>query len=274
MLVLHRAIRNYLFICFVLITCTLVGQDTSQWQMIQVLPIQSKSMQADRMGNFYVVTPNNQLFKYNAKFERIATLNYVFSGSIDAVDVSNPLEIYLFYKELNQVIVLDNNLAYRGKLNLTDWGITQAACIGRSYDNGIWIFDLGDFQLKKFDKTGSLIQSSGNFRQFSQSSQLVPIACIDDGNRLFLIDEISGIYIFDVFGSFIKKHQIEGIKFVQIEKDCLYFLKDNSVFELKAGAQRKRILEGKDTGLGHFSFQNTYILLQQPNQIRQFRLLE
>ncbi len=274
MLVLHRAIRNYLFICFFLITCTLVGQDTSQWQMIQVLPLQNKTMQADRMGNFYVVTPSNQLFKYNSNFERIATLNYTFSGSIDAVDVSNPLEIYLFYKELNQVVLLDNNLAYRGKLNLTDWGITQAACIGRSFDNGIWIFDLGDFQLKKFDKTGNLIQSSGNCKQFIQTPQFVPIASIDDGNRVFLLDQVSGIYVFDVFGNFVKQIQMEGVPFVQPEKDILYYLKDNSIYGLKAAGQKKLVFISNETGVSQFSVQDKHLILGQPNQIKRFRHAE
>jgi hypothetical protein len=271
---MYTAIRNYLLFYLVFITGSMFAQDPANWQMVQVLPVKSKVVQADRMGNFYIVTPTNQLFKYNANFERIATLNYTFSGTIDAVDVSNPLEIYLFYKALNQVVILDNNLAYRGQLNLSDWGVTQAACIGRSFDNGIWVFDLGDFQLKKFDKMGSLIQSSGNCRQYIDANEIIPIACIDDGNKVLLVDQISGIVVFDIFGSFVKKIQIEGVQFLQSEKDILYVLKESVVTELRPGGQRKQVLICTEKDITQFSILNKHILLVQPNQIRRFKHLE
>jgi hypothetical protein len=245
--------------------------DSTALRPLHEMRIQYKSMQVDKMGNLYVVSAGNQLFKYASTFEKQSTLNYAFSGSIDAIDVSNPLEIYVFYKELNQVLLLDNNLAYRGKINLTDWGIRQAACIARSYDNGIWVFDLGDFQLKKFDKKGILIQSSGNFRQFNQAANFAPIACIDDGNTVLLADSISGVFQFDVFGNFVKKYQVSGVCAVQLLKESFLYIKDNELFEQAFLTPKKSILQFKEDKIRFFTLQNTTIILGLPAQIKCFK---
>lgn len=272
---LHQVfILVYLFI-YLLVFAQVKAADSTQWVLLNQLQIQYKTLQIDRMGNSYLVSPSNQLFKYSKNFERLSTLNYAFSGSIDAIDVSNPLEIYLFYKELNQVIILDNNLAFRGKINLSDWGITQAACIARSYDNGIWVFDLGDFQLKKFDKMGVLIQSSGNFRQLNQMEQFAPIVCMDDGNKVVLADSISGVFVFDVFGSFLKKYAISGLKNIQLSgKESFFYLKEGSLFEQSFNGPKKFLLKINELGTSYFMLFDATIFLAFPNQIKRFKLLE
>jgi hypothetical protein len=138
--------------------------------------VNAKFIQADELGNLYIVSPSNQLYKYNTLGKVLATLNYNYNGNISSIDASNPMEIYVFYKEINRVLFLDNNLAYRGELDLTKQNITQASAIARSYDNGIWVFDMGDLQLKKMSKDGNITQSSGNIRQIIKTD-FVPNGC-------------------------------------------------------------------------------------------------
>jgi hypothetical protein len=126
-----------------------VPYDTA-FTFIKAIPIEAKDIQTDRLGNIYAISKTNQLYKYSPDGKLLSTLNYKYLGNISFVDATNPLEIYVFYKELNLVVFLDNNLAYRGEIRLTDFNIGQAAAIARSFDNGIWIFDLADMQLKKW----------------------------------------------------------------------------------------------------------------------------
>jgi hypothetical protein len=265
-------VLKYLLIVFSFVLGKEVSaNDSTSLRLLNEINIQYKTMQVDKMGNLYAVSPSNQLFKFSQTLEKQTTLNYAFSGSIDAIDVSNPLEIYVFYKELNQVLLLDNNLAYRGKINLTDWGITQAACIARSYDNGIWVFDLGDFQLKKFDKKGMLIQSSGNFRQFNKAENFAPIACIDDGNSVLLADSISGVFQFDIFGNFVKKYQVPGVCAVQLLKESFLYIKDNELFEQSFTMPKKFVMDFKEAKIRFFTLQSTTLILGLPMQIKRFK---
>ncbi len=188
------------------------------------LSISVKILNCDKLGNIYVLDEADRLSKYNSSGLLLSTLNYNYSGSISSIDVSNPMEIFLFYKELNTLIVLDNNLAFRGKVNLQDWGITQASCIARSYENGLWVFDSGDLQLKKFTREGKLLQSSGNAIDIAGNDKFNPIKCMDNGNRVLLTDSVNGLFLFDVFAGFIKKIPIPNIKSVQLLESEIFFI--------------------------------------------------
>lgn len=163
-----------------------------------------KEIQSDNLNNLYVITRTNQLLKYDADGQLRSTLNYAYQGNLAQLDATNPLEPYVLYRELNRVVFLDNNLAYRGMLNLTDAGISQAAAIARSYSGGVWVFDQGDMKLKKLAKDCTLLQESGNILQLAPGGSLQPREIRDDGNRVFMLDSTAGIMIFDVFANHLK----------------------------------------------------------------------
>ena len=183
-------------------------------KLVSEFTVNAKFVQADDIGNLYIVSPTNQLYKYNYSGKVLATLNYNYNGNISSLDVSNPMEIYVFYKEINRVLLLDNNLAYRGELDLTKLNITQAASIARSYDNEIWVFDLGDLQLKKLSKDGILSQSSGNIKQFTQTD-FIPSIISDNTNQIMLCND-SVCLLFDVFAAYLKTLKFKSAQNFQL----------------------------------------------------------
>jgi hypothetical protein len=197
------------------------------WRVLGTIEADAKIIETDRMGNLYVVSKTNQLNKYDVNGKLLGTLNYAYLGNITYIDASNPLEIYLFYRELNALVFLDNNLAFRGRLNLSDAGIVQASAAARSYSNGIWVFDQGDLQLKKLNKDGSVSQVSGNSLQFAQSKQLNPTLIIDNGNRVFLNDSSEGVMVFDVFANYVKTIPIKGKEEMVVLDEHLYYRTDS-----------------------------------------------
>jgi hypothetical protein len=209
----------YAFGCF---SAFAQNADTSLFSLSARIELGCKYMQTDRLGNVFVVSKTNQLYKYNSQGKLLSTLNYKYLGNISSVDPTNPLEVYVFYKELNMVLFLDNNLAYRGELNLSDYGIIQAAAIARSYDNGIWVFDIGDMQLKKMNKAGEILQQSGNVRQFMQQPS-VPSYIIDDNNRVYINDPTNGVLVFDIFANYKRTLNIKSASDFKIIKDDIFF---------------------------------------------------
>ena len=200
--------------------------------------VNAKFIQADELGNLYIVSPSNQLYKYNTLGKVLATLNYNYNGNISSIDASNPMEIYVFYKEINRVLFLDNNLAYRGELDLTKQNITQASAIARSYDNGIWVFDMGDLQLKKMSKDGNITQSSGNIRQIIKTD-FVPITLLENTKQVMLANDSIAL-LFDVFASFIKTYKFRKTVSFQLNSNYVLQTIDNQInaLELKIGINR------------------------------------
>ena len=222
---------SFIFISSYCIAQTIL--DSSK--LVSEFSVNAKFVQADDMGNLYIVSPTNQLYKYNYSGKVLATLNYNYNGNISSLDVSNPMEIYVFYKEINRVLLLDNNLAYRGELDLTKLNITQAAAIARSFDNGIWVFDLGDLQLKKISKDGILSQSSGNIKQFTQTD-FIPNLLSDNTNQIMLCND-SICLLFDVFTAYIKTVKFKNSQNFQFGNNQIFETNQSQInsIDLKMG---------------------------------------
>lgn len=204
------------------------GVTPATFTLVKRIPVEAKDMQSDRLGNLFVVSKSNQLYKFSPDGKPLSTLNYKYLGNISQVDPTNPLEVYVFYKELNQVLFLDNNLAYRGEMSLNELGIGQASAIARSYDNGIWAFDQADLQLKKLDKKGDILQVSGNVKQFTNGS-VSPNYLYDNNEFVFVNDSAVGILVFNVFASYVRTIPIKGCLDFKIIGDELYYKKDRQL---------------------------------------------
>lgn len=185
--------------------------DTGSYTRIGSFAVSARQVETDKLGNIYLLTSTNQLYKYNLRGQLLATLNYNYQGRIDGIDVSNPMEIYVFYKALNRILFLDNNLAFRGEVDLTRMGIGQATAVARSYDNGIWVFDQSDLQLRKMSKDGNGLVQSGNIRQFTASASINPTSITDNGSSVYLTDSLSGILVFDLMCNYVRTIPFVGI---------------------------------------------------------------
>lgn len=194
----------------------------STFTLIKQIPLEAKDIETDRLGNLYLVSKTNQLYKYSQDGKLLSTLNYKYLGNITHVDATNPLEVYVFYKELNLVVFLDNNLAYRGEINLSEKNIGQAGAMARSYDNGLWVFDQADLQLKKMNKTGEITQMSGNIRQYMNTQNAVNFL-YDDNDRVYTNDSSNGVLVFDVFANYLKTIPIKGCREIKVIESNLYY---------------------------------------------------
>jgi hypothetical protein len=179
-------------------------------------------LSVDALGNVYVFGTGNVLQKYSGRTLKYSQ-NIKLYGTITSLDVSNPLELYLFFKEAAQIVFLDNTLSYRGSMDISGKGMIS--CICRSFDNGIWLFDQVEMQLKKMDKQGTVMQTAGNMA-LSGTKQLNPFAMQDDGNFIYLADSLDGIFIYDLNANFVKRIPVSGISnFYAAEKKICYMVK-------------------------------------------------
>jgi hypothetical protein len=241
------------------------------WELLGEILVQAKDIQTDRLGNVYVITPSNQFTKYDSKGNLLSTLNYAYLGNISSVDASNPMELYLFYREMNSVVFLDNNLAFRGKINLSNAGVIQASAAARNYSNGLWVFDQGDLQLKKLDKDGKLVQASGNSLQFAQSKNLNPNYIYDNGSKVFVNDSAVGIMVFDVFANYLKTIPIKGLTKFKVIDEQLYYAQDGNLINYSMKSLVRDTLFLAEPILGNYSLEKEQLYLVRPDKIEIYR---
>lgn len=195
---------------------------------IQVIP--GSRIHTDYLGNLYVISPTNDIIRYDRAGKKTATANFKVLGNITSMDAGNPFEIYIFYRDQNRVIFLDNMLNLRGECDLESIGVSQIACVARSSDNQIWLFDLADQKLKKYSKDLKLLLESAAFSNYPAGERISPDQILDINTSVLVLNE-GRIMEFDLFANFSKTLLIDTLSSFQFVNGKFVYLK-NHVLEI------------------------------------------
>ena len=139
-------------------------------------------LEVDNLNCIYLLGESGQLKKFNPNGDSLSVFNDVKKyGSLNLMDVSNPLKVLLFYKSYATIVSLDKMLTLRNSMNLRKQGIFSVNAIANAYDNNIWVFDEQDFTLKKISEQGKLLQQTNDMRMFPGATPQV--SSITDHNN-------------------------------------------------------------------------------------------
>ncbi len=218
----------------------LAVQAQDSLHLVGSIPVSASLVTADNLGNLYIVNLQNDIVKYDKNGEQKFSQNFKIYGKPTSIDVSNPMEIYVFYREANTVLYLDNTLSERGKTDLATGPFGLVTAAARSYDNGLWVWDQADLQLKKCTKEQENITSSGNPLVLGKGNA-APYLLADNGSRVFMADS-NGISVFDVFANFVKKIPIKKPGMIQVLGQKLYYLDSTKLICLDIETMEQRAI--------------------------------
>jgi hypothetical protein len=217
------------------------AQGDSTFQLVRTIKVAATDIAVDNLNNIYVLTPTDQLKKYNPAGDSISVYNETKRfGKLHSMDASNPLKLLLYYKDFATIVILDRQLSIRSTIDLRRQNITQVSAIGLSYDNNIWVFDAVDNKLKKIDEYGATLSEFTDFRTIFSKS-FVPERIIDYNGSVYLYDPAQGVAIFDYYGTLQKKLSITGWKNIAIldkqiigtDNSTIYTFYTNNLMERK-----------------------------------------
>jgi DNA-dependent RNA polymerase auxiliary subunit epsilon len=226
----------------------------------------------DNLGQVFTANTSNDLVKYDKEFKVLATANYKSLGPIRNVDVSNPFEIYVFFKEQNKVLYFDNLLNVKGQTDLEEGGYFLLNTVARSFDNKLWIFDLNDLKLKKIRKDLSVELSSGNVREFAKNENFNPEYIAELNKQVVLFNKNSGLYLFDNFANFQRFVPLPSAEQVAVWQGRLYYLEKNKIYELEMEFLKIQEIpiQGIDRKMEEFSLGNGVLYTQLSDTISMF----
>ena len=198
-------------IFFFLITLSLFcvplchAQNDTTFELLKTLNFPVTSFTVDNIGELYIITPDNQLKKYNEKGDSVGVFNQVTKyGKLAYVDAQNPWKAILFYQNFSTIVILDKYLNVLTSIDLRKKNIFDVQAVTTSYDNNIWLYDEQENKLKKIDDNGNTLSETVDFRLLFDTAP-TPIKIIDRDGFVYLYDPQKGIYIFDYYGSFKSK---------------------------------------------------------------------
>lgn len=184
----------------------------------------SGEFRTDHLENIYYID-NHKIVKVETGTGNTMEYGSLSDGDITDADVSNPLQIILFYRDFNRIVLLDNKLArLRSAISATELGIEQALLVCSSGRGGFWVFSDRSNRLVYFDRQlrnshqGMIISSI-------TGTNIKPVFMTKAGNLLYLHVPGEGILLFDRFAAYLETIPYSGPdRFQVLDGKIVYFM--------------------------------------------------
>jgi hypothetical protein len=170
----------------------------------------------------------NYIWMYNKDGDSLRSFNSNRYGNITHLDVTDPYKILVFFRDYNLTLFLDNFLSENGSaIDMQELGFDQATLVCLSREKGFWVFDQLRQKVFRLNEDFEITHQTVNFNQWF-GKQLQPNYMIQYNNRLYLNEPESGIYVFDHFGTYLKKIPLLGLQDLQLLEKSIGYNTDST----------------------------------------------
>ena len=175
--------------------------------------------------NLYLVSGSN-VSKLDANGKFLRSFNDAFLGDITSIDVDNPMKIMVFYRESGKILFLDDRLSpVMEPLDLFSCGYSSVTLAAYSTDNLIWLYDAASHELVCIDFFCK--EKSRNRLNFSDFEPTQLLARYE--RSLLMNNPEDGMYLFDAFGTFLKRIPIPAESILHYTKSFISYLTPDSI---------------------------------------------
>lgn len=248
------------------------SDDSLSLDLVAKIEVKASNIYVDNLNNLYILSSDNRLLKYDNKGGKLDDFSENIYGGISFVDVSNPLNLLLFYRDFATILVLNNDFQELGIHQLQYMGFQDITAIGFSKDNQFWIYDNSDKRLKKIGYDSYVNAKSDDLFSLGLISG-IPDFILDRNRWVYMNDPESGILVFDIFGEYSKTIPIKGLKDFQIAEDILIYYQNNRLHtqHLSNFGYQSFSLPEMD-GILNVRFQNGLVFIHTGNAVSIFKV--
>ncbi len=217
-------------ILFSLCSGLMFAQGT-KWVMQEVLESPVSRVKVDQLNNIYGIL-KGEIVKYDTEGKLLTRYSNKLIGEDVKLDVTNPMKVILYSEDQMRLIFLDSRLGeLRQEINLFNQGYEQISLAATSHSNGFWLYDPINFKLIRFDQYFKKERESLNIAQLLRV-EFYPTDILEVDNKVYLTDPKNGIYVFDIYGNYIKRLPLKGVNELHINDRRLFFERGGKLFGL------------------------------------------
>lgn len=264
--------RHFFLLFFFFLSFWAQGQE-----LLWSIPQKSSLIRLDHLQQLYIVSADGKkIDKYDGEGQKLYSFSQNNQGAIQELDVSNPFQPLIFFSDFQEVLLLDRRLGQMQSLDLNDWDLLQVDALSGSSDQKIWLFDAIDFQLKKMGPDGQVLIETAELWSILRDDFL-PSRLWESQDKLAVWEEGNALYLFDLFGNFLRKIPLPDAQSLQLTGPYLSWLDHQQHWQrihLQSFQQRKIDLKksGIPTeGLKSLRYQAYRLYLAYENEIRVYR---
>lgn len=194
-------------------------------------PTDAVDFKVDSLGNLYLIHPN-YIERINATGNALFRTSDMNFGSIDYLDLTNPLKPFIHYSGIGKIVVFDNTLSQQGDpIDLWAYGYTQVEMIAGSRGDAYWLWDARNSELIRVDGSFNRLTSTGNLSVLLSKS-IQPSQILESGQQVYLRDKDHGVLVFDVYGKYRTTLKLTTDIDIQVIDDDIVYVNDKSLYIL------------------------------------------
>lgn len=239
---MRHLLRILNILTFVLLTLATYAQDSLAFKWISKGEIElgkGSFFTVDNLNNVYY-TKEQSLIKIDSVFSPKFKQSIKSLGESRQLTAVNSMKLVHFSWQQQTLCFFDNTLTQSEDcIDLFELGLNNVTQIaGSQRPNRLWVFD-------EVNSVLSLL----NTDDVSTAVQLVNLTGVleidscarimERNNKLFLLDPMNGVFVFDQFGSLIERVNMTDVKAIEVHKESLLLLQNNKLVahDLRTGEQ-------------------------------------
>lgn len=198
--------------------------------------------QSDKLGNYFVVNREGVLEKFDINGQVSFSYTNLRLGRITSFDATDPMKILVFFRESQQLVVLDNTLSEISSVPLNQMQGRYFSSAARTWDGSMVLFDNhNELILKTNDKLLIEDESFPLFQEGFPGYKPGQMKC-SSGN-IVLNDPKRGFILMDNFLDFRKFVPLPGAHLIQVNDDELIYLKKDKLFRMDMSFFEEKIIQ-------------------------------
>jgi len=209
-------------------TIQLVAQNVLVFEKTVLASELDKASQ-DGYGNLYISDKRGNINKFDSTGNFLLNYSPQKLGNVSLIEASNTIKIFAFYRDFQEYVTLERFLGPmpNSALNQDEVGFARQATLASDFN--IWLIDETDFSLKKYDRQFNKVLNKTALDLILDARDYDITFLREYQSNLFVCDRLSGILVFDSFGSYKKKIPFKGVAFFAFHEDELYYLQNDTL---------------------------------------------
>ncbi|MEP3386611.1 MAG: hypothetical protein ABJO02_00400 [Reichenbachiella sp.] len=197
------------------------------WQLVKQVEFgEVDKFTLDQVGNIYVANLQGEVAKYSPVGELMVEYAPTQVAGIHEITASTQFKVSLFYKDLQEFVVLNRYLSSPIRYRLPDFRLGYVEEVAPNFQQALWALDISDFALKLVDFRENRLLEQKSLAQVLDRNLADIVSFHSHQNRMYVIDKSSGIHVFDNIGNYMFKLMEKTPSSTRFNKDYLYYRKD------------------------------------------------
>jgi hypothetical protein len=260
--------KQYLFFWF----CSFVSVVAFSQTTLKTAKLDSVTWDIDRYLGFDA-QENQYAIKDNVVLKRTTNEILVYKnlglGKIERVDFQNPLQLVVFYKEFNTLVLLDNQLNETKRIDFNlNPTLIQLEAMGLSAQNQLWVYDGNSNRLGLYSTT----TDQTKWITVPYSNPLINYA--SDYTYFYWVDSLNKVATSSIYGKLSLIGSVPKYEKIQlIDASTALYIRERQLYlyDIAKGSTKK--IEITENFVDNFFFKDGILAIFTQNKITNYKLI-